>query len=60
MTREQFARERDYGAAAAIAGEMAARGLISPEEHVDLNARLHQKMKPVVGRISAIYDATVS
>jgi len=51
MTHEQFARERDFGAAAALADEMAARGLVTPEEHAKMNARFHQIWKPPIGRI---------
>jgi hypothetical protein len=56
MTHEQFQRERDYGAAAALAGEMAARGLVTPEEHVRMNARFAQIHRPMIGRISPLYD----
>jgi len=52
MTHEQFARERDYGAAAALAVEMAARGLVTPEEHAKLDALIRQRYAPLVGRIS--------
>lgn len=56
MTHEQFARERDYGAAAALAAEMAARGLVTPEEHVKMNALIAQRHRPLIGRISPLYD----
>ena len=54
MTPEQFARERDYGAAMALAGEMAARGLVTPEEYVKMDALIRQRYQPLVGRISPI------
>jgi len=56
MTHEQFIRERDYGAAAVLADEMAARGLVTPEEHVKMNARFAQMYRPLIGRISPLYD----
>ncbi|MDR2686736.1 MAG: hypothetical protein LBB75_03220 [Oscillospiraceae bacterium] len=56
MTKTQFARERDYGAAMAIAGEMRARGLVTPEEYVKLDALIEQRHRPCIGRISTIYD----
>jgi len=55
MTHEQFRRERDYGAAAALADEMAVRGLVTPEEHAKMNARIAQRYQPLIGRISPLY-----
>ena len=54
MTKAQFARERDYGAAMALAGEMAARGLVTPEEYVKMDALCRQKYRPLIGRISPL------
>jgi len=51
MTHEQFRRERDFGAAAVLADEMAVRGLVTPEEHAKMNARFYQIWKPPIGRI---------
>jgi hypothetical protein len=56
MTLEQFRREAGYGAAMAIAGEMRARGLVTPEEYVRLDALIQQKHRPPIGRISQLYD----
>ena len=56
MTKSQFARERDYGAAVSIAGEMRARGLVTPEEYVKMDALFTQKHRPPIGRISPLYD----
>jgi len=56
MTKEQFARERDYGAAMALAGEMAARGLVTPDEYVKMDALFKQRHRPPIGRISPLYD----
>jgi len=56
MTHEQFRRERDYGAAVSVAGEMRARGLVTPEEYVKMDARFTQKHRPSIGRISPFYD----
>jgi len=51
MTHEQFRCERDYGAAMAIASEMAARGLVTPEEYDKLDARFRQMHRPLIARI---------
>jgi len=56
MTHEQFRREVDYGAAMAIAGEMAARGLVTPEEYVEMDARFRQMHRPLIARI--LHDTT--
>ena len=56
MTKSQFARERDYGAAMAVAGEMRARGLVTPEEYDKMNALITQRHRPLIGRISPLYD----
>jgi len=56
MTHEQFRRERDYGAAMVLAGEMVARGLVTPDEYVKLDALSRQRHRPLVGRISPFYD----
>jgi len=51
MTTEQFARERDYGAAMAIAGEMLARGLVTQGEYAIFDARFEQFYKPTIGKV---------
>jgi len=56
MTHEQFRREVDYGAAMAIAGEMRARGLVTPEEYDKMDALFTQMHRPCIGRISPLYD----
>jgi len=56
MTHEQFRRERGYGAAMAIAGEMRAHGLVTPEEYDKMNALFTQRHRPLIGRISTLYD----
>ena len=60
MTHEQFQRECDYGAAMALAGEMASRGLITQEEYVKMDARFRQMHRPLIGRISPLYDRELS
>jgi hypothetical protein len=52
MTHEQFRREVDYGIAMAIAGEMQARGLVTPEEYDKMDAQFRQIHRPLIGRIS--------
>jgi len=56
MTKEQFARERDYGAAMVIAGEMRARGLVTPDQYDKMDALFQQRYRPLIGRISPLYD----
>ena len=56
MTKTQFARERDYGAASALAEEMLSRGLVTPEECIEMDARFRQMHRPLIGRISPLYD----
>ena len=57
MTSEQFSRELGYGAAVYITAEMLARGIISPEEYVNFDARFRQIFSPLVGRISPCCEA---
>ena len=56
MTKDQFARERDYGAAMVLAGEMVARGLVTPEEYDKMDALCRQKYRPLIGRISPLHN----
>jgi hypothetical protein len=56
MTKQQFEREKSYGAAMALAAEMAARGIVLPEEYAKMDARFAQNHKPAIGRTSTYYD----
>jgi hypothetical protein len=58
MKLEQFQREKDYGAALAIAGSLKKRELITPGEYRRVKAALIKKYRPVIGslRDTAIGD----
>ncbi|MDR1409621.1 MAG: hypothetical protein LBJ12_05050 [Oscillospiraceae bacterium] len=49
MTTEQFARERDYGAAISIARSMLRRGLITEREYRKIDTMLGRKYRPIIG-----------
>ena len=49
MTKEQFARERDYGAAVLIAKTLLRAGLISEREYRKIDTILTRKYQPVIG-----------
>ena len=48
MDEAQFEREKQYGAAAAIAKQLLHRKLITQEEYQKLTAALTQKYRPAV------------
>jgi hypothetical protein len=56
MTEQQFRREVNYGAAMALAAELRARGLVTPEDYAYFDARFQQKHRPCIGHSSPIYD----
>ena len=51
MKPEQFQREKDYGAALAIAGILYKRGQITAVEHSKIKATLIKKYCPVIARL---------
>ena len=51
MSPEQFRREKDYGAAMAIAGRLLTRELITPAEYRRLRTALIGKYRPVIGSL---------
>lgn len=48
MDKVQFEREKQYGAAAAIAKQLLRRKLITPEEHQKITMALTEKYRPAV------------
>ena len=49
MNLEQFRREKEYGAALAIAGNLLNRELITPLEYRKIKVALIRKYRPVIG-----------
>lgn len=49
MTREQFEREKKYQAALAVARSMLAQEVINEEDFLEIERRLKDKFKPVLG-----------
>jgi hypothetical protein len=48
MTKEQFARERNFCAVAALAGAMLGLGLIDEADHSFLRRRALEEYRPAV------------
>jgi hypothetical protein len=53
MTKEQLARERDYGAALSIAKAIRKAGLISEKEFCEIDTMLSAKSRPIIGGLHA-------
>ncbi|MCL1976231.1 MAG: hypothetical protein FWG61_08740 [Firmicutes bacterium] len=53
MRLEQFRREKDYGAALAIAGNLLHRELITPGEYRKVETALIKKYCPVIGSLKS-------
>jgi len=49
MKLEQFQREKEYGAAIAIAGALLANGQITDDEYYKVKTVLIKKYRPVIG-----------
>ena len=49
MTKEQFAREVDYGAAMSIAKAMLRAGLITGKEYRKIDTIYCKKYRPIIG-----------
>ena len=49
MTREQFEREKKYQAALAVVRSMLAQEVINEEDFLEIERRLKDKFKPVLG-----------
>lgn len=53
MTKEQFEREKNYGASMAVARAMLSKGLISEKEYRKIDTIFKQKYRPVIGTLNA-------
>ncbi len=53
MNLEQFQREKDYGAALAIAGKLLKQNQITKAEHRKIKAALIRKYRPVICSLQA-------
>ena len=51
MTREQFEREKKYQAALAVARSMLAQKVINEADFLEIERRLKDKFRPVLGGI---------
>ena len=51
MNRQQFQREKEYGAALAIAKAMLNKSLITANDYRRLRAALMRKYRPVIGSL---------
>jgi hypothetical protein len=52
MTKEQFERERDYGAAVSIAKALLRAGLISEREFRKIDTNFQRKYRPMIGGLN--------
>ena len=53
MTREQFEREKNYGALMAVARAMLSKGLINDKEYCKIDTIFRQKYRPIIGTLQA-------
>ncbi len=51
MNKDQFRREKEYGAAAAIAGALFRQSLITEKEYRKIKAVLTEKYRPVISSL---------
>lgn len=49
MKKDQFRREKEYGAAAAIAEALLRQNLITEKEYRKIKAVLTEKYRPIIG-----------
>lgn len=49
MTKEQFEREKHYGAAMAVARTMLSKGLITKEDYKKIDTMFSKKYNPIIG-----------
>ena len=49
MTKEQFDREKHYGAAMAVARSMLSKGIITQDEYIKIDAMFTEKYRPLIG-----------
>ena len=49
MTQEQFDRQKNYGAAMAVARAMLTKGIITEEEYNKIDTMFTNKYQPLIG-----------
>ena len=49
MTKEQFDREKHYGAVMAMARAMLSKGIITEDEYTKIDAMFRKKYRPLIG-----------
>ena len=54
MTKEQFEREKNYGAVMAVARVMLSKEIISEREYFAVDTMMRRKYKPVIGGLLSI------
>lgn len=54
MTKEQFDREKHYGAAMALAQGMLSEGIITEDDYLKIDTMFTEKYRPLIGTISPI------
>ena len=60
MTKEQFDREKRYGAAISVAKAMLSKGLVTEEEYRKIDTILLGKYCPIIGSLQAKSPLTCS
>jgi hypothetical protein len=53
MTKEQFGRERDYGASISIAKALLRAGLITEREFRKIDTNFQRRYRPMIGGLRA-------
>ena len=53
MTKEQFEREKNYGASMAVARVMLSKGLINDKEYCKIDTIFRRKYRPIIGDLRA-------
>ena len=51
MTKDQFQRESNYGAAMAIARSMLTKGLITEKDFKKIDTMFRKKYRPIIGSL---------
>ena len=49
MTKEQFDREKNYGAAMAVARAMLSKGIINEDDYRRIEVAFANKYRPLIG-----------
>lgn len=53
MTKEQFSREKNYGAVMAVARTMLSKELITEREYCEIDTIFKKKYRPIIGVLRA-------